>query len=538
MEAATRRSGALKAAWVVVAVAVVASILYFTIRHSNGASDTADTGPLVESSIPLPTTIEPPQLTDATRQWGLNIPRPLGFESEIAAAGVALHDLDRDGDLDLVVAHDGVDIYLWHEAQFLAPMRLLTTGARAITAADVDADGWPDLLVARTGDTDTIIWGGEWVGNATVPTHSTDLVATGASSGLLAADLSGDGITDIVRLSRGNGRDEFDTLWTGDPDDPRVFSSSAFSNDTRLSLAGEIADIDGDGLLDVWITRDLGWHSGGDSLYSRQGNPAGPWTDIAQDLGVALEIDGMGITLADLNGDLELDAYVSDLGNNEILVRDGDGFSSTYNTGAARIRPPESGLSVVSSSWATGVVDLNLDGRLDLVVANGGFPDGDMTNRIPDTEVALVDPPAILIGIGDGQFVEAWPDLELSWTSVARGLTIGDIDNDGDDDIIFVAVDGTLSALRNDASGATITIRSEAGCRTVGAIATVTQGDVSYQAPLVRHTYGGAHSPDFIVGYIDGDASVVVSWPDGSSFVELVSGTRSPVIVVPCPNER
>jgi hypothetical protein len=300
-------------------------------------------------------------------------------------------------------------------------------------------------------------------------------------------------------------------------------------------------DVDGDGLLDVWVTRDLGWDSGGDSVYSRRGDPDGPWIDIAPELGVALEIDGMGLTVADLNGDLELDAYVSDLGNNEVLIRDGDRFVSTRSTGAARIRPPGSDSSVVSSSWATGVIDLNLDGRLDLVVANGGSPDGGMSNKIPDTEVAVADPPALLIGVGNGQFVETWPDVNLPWTSASRGLTIGDIDNDGDDDIIFVAVDGSLTALENQMSGASenasITIRPEAGCDSTGAIVTVLHSTGSYQAPLQRHTYGGAHAPAVVVGTPGRSVDVEVTWPDGTTFEEQIKTNSSPITVTAsCPN--
>jgi hypothetical protein len=533
--------GALNAAWVVVIIAALAVVLYIVFATGDSNASDAEIGPLFEPSVTLPATVNPPKLTDATEQWGLDAAQPVGFGSDIAAAGTALHDLDQDGDLDLVVAHDDVDVYVWAGGGFLSPIRLSTTGARAITVADVDADSWPDLLVARTGDADTIVWGGDWVVDGSTPTQSTDLAAAGPSAGLLGADLSGDGTMDIVRLSRGNESGEVDMVWTGDPDLARAFSSAPLSDDARMSLAGEITDVDGDGLLDVWVTRDLGWDGGGDSVYSRRGDPDGQWTDIAPELGVALEIDGMGLTIADLNGDLALDAYVSDLGNNEILIRDGDRFVVSVSTGAARIRPSGADSSVVSSSWATGVIDLNLDGRLDLVVANGGFPSGDMFNKIPDTEVAEADPPALLIGVGDGQFVETWPGMNLPWTSSSRGLTIGDIDGDGDDDIIFVAVDGSLTALENQTSGtsmgASITIRPEAGCDSTGAIVTVLHSTGSYQAPLQRHTYGGAHAPAVVVGTPGPSVGVGVTWPDGTTFEERIETDSSPrTVTVPCPN--
>ena len=94
----------------------------------------------------------------------------------------------------------------------------------------------------------------------------------------------------------------------------------------------------------------------------------------------------MGVTVTDLDGDARLDAYVSDLGDNEQLMReDGNRFAATYDTGAARIRPPGAPNEVISSSWASGATDLNLDGVLDIVVANGGFPTGNVRNKISDT---------------------------------------------------------------------------------------------------------------------------------------------------------
>ena len=131
--------------------------------------------------------------------------------------------------------------------------------------------------------------------------------------------------------------------------------------------------------------------------------------------------------------------------------------------------------------------------------------------------------------------------MNLPWTSASRGLTVGDIDRDGDDDIIFVAVDGSLTALENQTSGrsmgASITIRPEAGCDSTGAIVTVLHSTGSYQAPLQRHTYGGAHAPAVVVGTPGPSVGVGVTWPDGTTFEERIETDSSPrTVTVPCPN--
>ncbi|MBV1894590.1 MAG: VCBS repeat-containing protein [Ilumatobacteraceae bacterium] len=505
---------------------------------SDDTTSSADIGLLTEASTVLPAGVGPPSMSDATATWGLNnrTPATANTGADSAAGGLALGDLDLDGDLDLVVAHDTLDVYLWEGSSYQTPLTLVTNGARGVTIADVDSDQWPDLLVARRGAVDSVLWGGQWVRDRTGTPAQTDLPGAAPSTALMAAELSGDNTIDIVSLGRGEAGAP-DVLWVGDATGTRTFAATRLGSGSQLSLAGEIVDVDADGLLDIWVTRDIGWEVGGDSVYSRQGDVVGEWTDVADQLGVALEIDGMGLTVADLNGDLELDAYVSDLGDNQVLLGDGDGFADVTETGAARIRPPGAASNVVSSSWASGIADLNLDGHLDLVVANGGFPDGSTLNKIPGTDIALIDPPAVLIGAGNGNFTDTWPELELAWTSASRGLTIGDVDDDGDADIIFVSVDGVVTALANDVAGPSVAVRPVAGCDPTGAIVTLTQSVGAFQAPLTRHTYAGAHAPELVIGVPGTDAAVEVAWPTGETFKrELNGNSESSEIEIECPN--
>ena len=84
--------------------------------------------------------------------------------------------------------------------------------------------------------------------------------------------------------------------------------------------------------------------------------------------------------------------------------------------------------SVVSSSWASGAADFNLDGRLDLAVANGGFPGRDVVNKIPETQIVVDEAPAVFIGDGSGRFVDIWASFDIDTAFAARGMSVADLD--------------------------------------------------------------------------------------------------------------
>lgn len=377
----TRRPPPKALWWALAALAVLLAGVALSRPDWPSSISNADPGELTEPELTLPPDVPTTRFVDATDAWQL-ARVDVGGEVDAPAGGVAVADMDNDGDLDLVVANGRAAIIPWENGSYGEPIDLGIDGAVGVTATDVDGDGWIDALVARRATEDVVVWGGE--------TGRTLLSGGSRSSGLIAADLDGDARLDILRLGFGEGGSgEPDVIWIADGD--RSFVRTELPSSDRPSLAAELVDIDEDGLLDIWITRDVGWKTGADSLFSRRGDRSGTWVDVAPELGTALEIDGMGITLADIDGDGSLDAYVSDVGDNEVLVSRDGSFEQLDGTGAARIRPLGAVQAVVSSSWASGAADFNLDGRLDLAVANGGFPGRDVVNKIPGTEIVTAE---------------------------------------------------------------------------------------------------------------------------------------------------
>ena len=493
-----------KALWVAIALVFVV-IAGLALRRAFWPSSVsnADPGELIEPELTLPRDVPMTRFVDATETWELDR-IDVGADVDALSGGVAVADMDNDGDLDLIVANGQAAIIPWEDGSYGEPIDLGIDGAVAVTATDVDGDGWVDALVARLASEDVIVWGGDG-GRTMLPGGS-------RASGLIAADLGGDERLDILRLGFGeDGRADPDVIWVATDD--RSFIRTELPASDRPSLAAELVDIDEDGLIDIWITRDVGWKSGPDSLFSRRGDRSGPWVDVAAELGTALEIDGMGITVADLDADGALDAYVSDLGDNQVLFNRDGAFEQLDDTGAARIRPPGAAQSVVSSSWASGAADFNLDGRIDLAVANGGFPGRDVVNKIPDTEIAVDEAPAVFIGDGSGRFVDVWASFDIDIGFVARGMSVADFDGDGDDDIVLMGNAGALRAFRNDAVGPSLAVRLGPRCQRSGAVVELSRGDVTFRTLIAPHSYAGAHGTDAIIGTLGSPVEVVVEIP-------------------------
>lgn len=228
---------------------------------------------------------------------------------------VALGDLDGDGDLDAFVTN-------WNgnpDQVFLndgkgnfsdSGQKLGYWFGAAVSLGDVDKDGDLDALVANNGektDNAPVLWLNDGKGTFTDSTQR--LGFTNAYAAVLG-DLDGDGDLDaFIANSSHNGANPADKVWMNDG--KGVFTDSGQNLGTLYSLTAALADLDGDGDLDVvtgsWKTGPKIWLNDG----------KGKFTDSRIKL---TSLNNSGVAIADMDGDGYLDLFVS---TNMWLMGDG-----------------------------------------------------------------------------------------------------------------------------------------------------------------------------------------------------------------------
>jgi len=277
------------------------------------------------------------------------------------------------------------------------------------------------------------------------------------------------------------------------------------------------ADLDGDGLVDLYVANDQAvnhlWLNRGDGTFREDALARGA---ALNELGQPEA--GMGIAVADPDGDGDLDLFLTHLSGetNTFYRNDGGGFfvDETDELGLGGVSKPYTGFG---TSW----FDYDGDGLLDLFVANGKVTPGDTA------AFDYREPNQLLRAGHSGTYedvsTEVGPALEL--LEVSRGAAFGDLDNDGDVDILLVNNEGPMRLFRNDVGnarswlivdlcGGGVFDRSATGARV-----TVEAAGRSWTRE-VRAAYSFAVANDPRVHFGLGDAGQVdrlaVRWPDGT----------------------
>lgn len=421
-----------------------------------------------------------------------------GLKGDGYSMGIGAADYDNDGYIDLYVTGYGEN-HLYHnngDGTFTDVTRKLgVTGGGWSTSAgwiDYDHDGRLDLFVARYLD-----WDFE---KGAIPCGDTHLD--------LRAYCHPDnfkGAANILYHQRADGVFE----------DVSVKAGIADPGGKALGVA--FADFDNDGFLDIFVAND----SVRQSLYRNKGD--GTFEDIAVMAGAGYDENGktyagMGVDCADYDSDGYPDVFITTLSNETYPLYHNNGdLSFTYSTttsGVAQISLPYAG-------WGTRFIDADNDGLRDIFVAQSHVLD---TIERSSSYLKYKQTPLLMRNTGKGFVnVSASAGSAFSGPIVARGAAFGDLNNDGQMDIVLGVLDGAPLILRNNGTKSHWLGISLAGAKSnrngFGAHVIVTDSSGRRQIYDVSTagSYLSSNDPRVVAGLgaATGVRMVEVRWPSG-----------------------
>ncbi len=535
------------------------------------------------ASRPAPRTPRPPRFrfVDTAAAAGLYRPLLAGRPTkdhllDSSGSGCAFLDYDLDGCLDIYLL-DGFRLSgnqlvergrnsLWRgrgDGTFEDVTDAACAGgegdwAQGVAVADVDLDGHPDILVTCFGRNVLLRNRGDGTFENIAAAAGIESPGWNTGAAFFDADLDGDldlyvakyvdcTLEDVLCARRTARWKEVEKVAAG-PSGLRgaadVFflnESGVFSDATAAAgltdryrafgFAVRAFDADSDGDLDVFVAND----SNPNYLYLNQGG--GRFEEAGIAAGVAFSARGvaqasMGVATGDMDGDGLVDLFVTNFSEDQhtLFLALGRGLfeDASERTGIARA-------TFLPLSWGTAAADLDSDGDLDLVIASGHiYPQVDDQSRFG---VRYEEPLMLLENEGGLRFRNVTDDAGPGFAipRSARGLAAGDVDGDGDLDLLVTCLDRPPLLLRNDSPqgrwlrvavvsppgapsqlGARVTV--EAGGRTY--VRDVASGDsyLSAHDPRLHFGLGEAAMADRITArFSDGITRSLESVPAGST---------------------
>lgn len=344
----------------------------------------------------------------------------LTYEQTGSAFGacVAAGDYDGDGWTDLVLVGGrpaGMRLYRNNGDRSFTDVTADTIPpglpwASGVLMLDFDNDGDQDIVYAREANNRS--WTGfGWLrneGGVYVIGLADDTFARGNGrlGGMAAADLDGDGLLDVMKGHYfGQGFLLMGTPAGGFVDETPLRCPTMLSEKTNWAVA--LADFNNDGFTDIHLAIDFYE----DVQYRNLGN--GEFIDVSIEANVLHAGSDMGLAVGDIDNDGDLDIFSSNMRPHVLYVNDGSGRF----TDEAAARGIAADSPFIGSGWGTAFADFDLDGDLDLVMADSGVPGllyaNDGTGYFTD----------VSDGCGSGLH--------------GYGLALLDLENDGDPDVVI-----------------------------------------------------------------------------------------------------
>jgi len=498
---------------------------------------------------------------------------------EIMGSGVALFDFDNDGDLDVFLVQGDVlepgskpgnTQFPWRGAEpprgrlFRNDLVIGKDGSRTlkftdmtaksgivaegygmgVAVGDINNDGWPDLYLTNLGSNQTYLNKGD--GTFVEVTKKSGTDDTRWSTSAAFVDYDRDGWLDLMvvnyanfsvansptcyaantakdyctpRAFRAPGNRLFHNNGNGEFED--VTASAGIEKEFGHGLGIVTADFDGDGWIDIYVAND------GDpnQLWINQKN--GTFKNEALLAGAAVNRDGkaeagMGVDAGDFDRNGTEDIFVTH------LMDETNTLYTNLGKGIFEDRTREAGLGMPGhrlTGFGTLFFDYDNDGWPDLLVANGAVQLLAELMRKGDP-FPLGQPNQLFHNDGRGKFVEVSDQAgdAFQLLEVSRGAAFGDIDNDGDTDVLVTNNNGPARLFLNQVGNRNhwlgLRLTSKEGRDALGAQVeiVISKNNVLWRRARTDGSYLSANDPRVLAGL--GSAASVeavrVHWPDGT----------------------
>jgi hypothetical protein len=427
-----------------------------------------------------------------------DVTRSAGLDVEMYGMGVAVGDFNNDGFPDVLITCVGQNRLFRNTGKgtFVDVTRASGLAGRTgfSTSAlwfDFDRDGLLDLFVCNY-----VKWTAE---------HDVFCSLDGRQKSYCTPEAYR-GDTCWLFRNRGNGTFEDVTATSG------VFDTSS------KSLGVAMIDADQDGWPDVFVAND----TQPNKLYRNLRN--GTFRDVAVEAGLAFSTEGkaragMGVDAADFDNSGTAGLAVTNFDNEMV------GLYRAAGRGLYVDVAIKSGIGAPSRStlgFGCGFLDADLDGRLDLMVANGHI---DETVRNIRGNVGYAQPPHLFLNRGNGLFRDVAREAgqEFAQPRVGRGLAFGDFDRDGDVDVLVTANNGPATLFRNDQLAGNRSLRfrlvgTKSNRDAIGATVRIFHEGTS-QSRLIKSGSSYLSQSElpvtFGMGKRDRVERVVINWPSG-----------------------